>query len=235
VGACALTVASALALSGCSSGGSSPNSAPATAAATETATADAAPATETPTASPAQGLEFRRVETSSVLGGLAPELPIAPEGAGAEATGSPTQPRASSSSADESIPQEVQREYDAYTCGQPVVAMSSDWLVACDRDEIKYVLKPAEFVAAVSAADAVKVNGVSWAVSVSLDASSDAALTDLSRQLVDTDQRVAVYVGGSVLTATTFSGVLFGGEFQISGDFDKNSARELAQELAQAM
>lgn len=135
-------------------------------------------------------------------------------------------------------PQEAIDAYNAYTC-PPTGAVEDDpstWLVTCGTDEdaaTKYLLSPAaiEGTDLKSAEAGIPQGELNWAVSLSLGGDGKDVFTDLSTQMVGTEQRFAIVLDGLVISAPNFTGRISDGNAQITGEFTPTEAKSLATSL----
>ncbi len=104
-------------------------------------------------------------------------------------------------------------------------------IVTCDDEGTRYLLGPVEFTGkAVDAEASLPMDG-SWGVSLELDDAGAAGLFELTTELAETFQPVAVMLDGQVLTAPSVGTPLEGGDIHIAGDFTEESAEDLAEDL----
>lgn len=130
--------------------------------------------------------------------------------------------------------------YNEYTCppesDEPVVDDPSKFLVTCGEGEdagTKYLLSPAaiEGTELTDASAGVPSGQVAWQVNLSLGGEGADVFEELSRQMVGTGSRFAVVLDGQVLSAPEFTGVITGGDAQITGTFTEEEANDLATSL----
>lgn len=105
--------------------------------------------------------------------------------------------------------------------------------VLCDLDGLAIRVGPAAVVDGVRTAQAVELREGSWGLQIELDDSSAAALTDLTQDAASSDSRIAVVIGGEVVSAPTVAGVI-GGALQIAGDWSEQVAADLAEQARAA-
>jgi preprotein translocase subunit SecD len=142
---------------------------------------------------------------------------------------------------------EIQAAYDALDCAtafrQPgQVDDPSIPLVTCDTSGYeKYVLGPVEIEGAniedANAGTITTSTGAStntWAVNLDFDATGTKQFADVTGRLfpqAEPKNRFAVTLDGYVITAPTTNAVISNGSAQITGSFDKNSSKALADSL----
>ena len=137
--------------------------------------------------------------------------------------------------------------YDALDCSQPFrsagqVDDPTLPIVTCDTDLYgKYILGPVEVegtdIADANAGTVTTSTGAAtntWAVNLEFTgAGSDkfAATTGRLFPLAAPQNQFAITLDGYVITAPTLQAVITGGQAQITGNFDKNSSKTLADQL----
>ncbi|MFM6971783.1 MAG: protein translocase subunit SecD [Rhodoluna sp.] len=142
---------------------------------------------------------------------------------------------------------DIQNAFDALDCSQPFrqpgqVDDPKIPLVTCDTNGFeKFVLGPVEIEGAnISDATAGTVTtstGAStntWAVNLSFDAKGTKQFSDVTTRLYpqkDPKNRFAVTLDGYVITAPSTRAVISNGSAQITGSFDRDSSKALADSL----
>jgi preprotein translocase subunit SecD len=137
--------------------------------------------------------------------------------------------------------------YDALDCSQPFRSAGqiddpTKPIVTCDTDLFgKYILGPVEVegtdIADANAGTVTTSTGAAtntWAVNLEFTgAGSDkfAATTGRLFPLAAPQNQFAITLDGYVITAPTLQAVITGGQAQITGNFDKNSSKTLADQL----
>ena len=137
--------------------------------------------------------------------------------------------------------------YDALDCSQPFRSAGqiddpTKPIVTCDTDLYgKYILGPVEVegtdIADANAGTVTTSTGAAtntWAVNLEFTgAGSDkfAATTGRLFPLAAPQNQFAITLDGYVITAPTLQAVITGGQAQITGNFDKNSSKTLADQL----
>ena len=137
--------------------------------------------------------------------------------------------------------------YDALDCSQPFRSAGQIDdptlpIVTCDTDLYgKYILGPVEVegtdIADANAGTVTTSTGAStntWAVNLKFTRSGSgkfAATTGRLFPLAAPQNQFAITLDGYVITAPTLQAVITGGEAQITGNFDKNSSKTLADQL----
>ena len=188
-------------------------------------------------------LEFRPV--------LATSQGVATSAAGG-ATSSPSASPSASASAAASAPiagvdAATQKFYDALDCSKPFrtagqVDDPTLPIATCDTNGYsKYVLGPVEVegtdVADANAGTVTTSTGAStneWAVNLKFTADGTTKFANTTGRLFplkDPQNRFAITLDGYVITAPTLQAVITGGTAQITGSFDKNSSKALADQL----
>ena len=188
-------------------------------------------------------LEFRPV--------LATSQGVATSAAGG-ATSSPSASPSASASAAASAPiagvdTATQKFYDALDCSKPFrtagqVDDPTLPIATCDTNGYsKYVLGPVEVegtdVADANAGTVTTSTGAStneWAVNLKFTADGTTKFANTTGRLFplkDPQNRFAITLDGYVITAPTLQAVITGGTAQITGSFDKNSSKALADQL----
>lgn len=137
--------------------------------------------------------------------------------------------------------------YDALDCSQPFRSAGqiddpTKPIVTCDTDLFgKYILGPVEVegtdIADANAGTVTTSTGAAtntWAVNLEFTgAGSDkfAATTGRLFPLAAPQNQFAITLDGYVITAPTLQAVITGGQAQITGNFDKDSSKTLADQL----
>ena len=161
----------------------------------------------------------------------------------------PVAPSAEPTDASDSnwVSAEIKAAYDALDCStafrQPgQIDDPSVPLVTCDTSGFeKYVLGPVEIEGAniedANAGTITTSTGAStntWAVNLDFDATGTKQFADVTGRLfpqAEPKNRFAVTLDGYVITAPTTNAVISNGSAQITGSFDKNSSKALADSL----
>ena len=111
------------------------------------------------------------------------------------------------------------------------------YLATCDQDgTLKYVLQPA-FIQGTQVTNAqaqLDPQTNKWSVSLTFDAAGSKALSDVSTDLYDNESpknQFAIVLDSIVYSAPYFSEPITGGQAQITGDFTKLEASDLANVL----
>lgn len=161
----------------------------------------------------------------------------------------PVAPSAEPTDASDSnwVSAEIKAAYDALDCStafrQPgQVDDPSVPLVTCDTSGFeKYVLGPVEIEGAniedANAGTITTSTGAStntWAVNLDFDSTGTKQFADVTGRLfpqAEPKNRFAVTLDGYVITAPTTNAVISNGSAQITGSFDKNSSKALADSL----
>jgi preprotein translocase subunit SecD len=171
-------------------------------------------------------------------------------GATESATGSPTPSATADSSATapiDGVDEATMKFYDALDCSQPFRSAGQIDdptlpIVTCDTDLYgKYILGPVEVegtdIADASAGTVTTSTGAStntWAVNLEFTgAGTDkfAKTTGRLFPLAAPQNQFAITIDGYVITAPTLQAVISGGQAQITGNFDRESSKTLADQL----
>lgn len=128
------------------------------------------------------------------------------------------------------LPQELVQELSNQSCPmRPKIVQ--DLLMECDTGSAVYLLKNPIVEGDVARATPKQVGKKNiWYVEVELE--PDVAKTIASQTKSMTGQQLAFIYDGSVLTSIAVDSSFHPGHFAITGNYDKASATELAQELA---
>lgn len=186
-------------------------------------------------------LEFRPVilasQSATAATGVNPEAPA------------PLEPSAAPTDASDSswVSPAIQTAFNALDCStafrQPgQVDDSTQPLVTCDVNGFeKYVLGPVEIqganIADANAGTVTTSTGAAtntWAVNLDFDDLGSKQFADVTGRLfpqAEPKNRFAVTLDGYVITAPTTNAVITAGSAQITGNFDKNSSKSLADSL----
>jgi preprotein translocase subunit SecD len=104
--------------------------------------------------------------------------------------------------------------------------------IACDDEGTAHRLAPAEIVGGVDDAEAaMSPDGGGWTVAVELDDEATTTFEAITRELVGTQQQVAIVTGGRIVTAPVIQSAITDGKVQIAGDLDRDEAEALADAL----
>jgi preprotein translocase subunit SecD len=169
----------------------------------------------------------------------APQLPTAPP---APSTPRPTAP-GQGTPPDQAInwqPSEADRaDFASFTCDQadsfPDVADQP--LIACNREKTeKYLLGPTliEGTELTTAAAGVPQNQVQWVVNLEFNAEGGATFEEVTGTLATRqppENQFAIVLDSEVISAPSVSAAIPGGRAEISGNFNQQSATELANIL----
>ena len=186
-------------------------------------------------------LEFRPVLTTSQ------STTATASGSSASASPSASPSASASSPAIPGVDAATQKLYDSLDCSKPFRAAGQVDdpklpIATCDTNGFsKYILGPVEVegtdVADANAGTVTTSTGAStntWAVNLKFTpAGSDkfAKTTGRLFPLAAPQNRFAITLDGYVITAPTLQAVITGGTAQITGSFDKNSSKALADQL----
>ena len=198
-------------------------------------------------------LEFRPVlETSqgvpAASAGTSTTPSASPTAASSKATAS-AKPSASASAtpAVAGVDAATQKFFDSLDCSKPFRAAGQVDdptlpVATCDTNGYsKYVLGPVEVegtdVADANAGTVTTSTGAStntWAVNLKFTANGTTKFANTTGRLFplkDPQNRFAITLDGYVITAPTLQAVITGGTAQITGNFDKNTSKALADQL----
>ena len=128
------------------------------------------------------------------------------------------------------------QEFQCPTDGSaPVVDDDPDKpLVTCDSDGIKYLLSTSMIEGTeLDSADAglPDQTRLDWAVNLDFNGEATDKFTEISRTLFNTQKQFAIVLDGQVLSAPTMNGLITNGQAQITGNFNEQSATDLATSL----
>jgi len=131
-------------------------------------------------------------------------------------------------------------ELDCAVPEAPPATAGVEPVAACGDDGEGYLLGPTELdsvdVASATASPMSDGTTQDWGVMVSLDADDTARLADLTARLVaqpagDPRNRLALVLGGRVISAPSVQAAITGGQVLIMGRFTEESAKRLAASL----
>lgn len=127
------------------------------------------------------------------------------------------------------------QQYESLDCKKaPVPEEATAQITACERDgSQKYILDAtAVDGASVTSADAsLDSSSASWQVAVSLNSEGAARFGQLTGRLAGTGGQVAIAMDGVVYSAPTIQSAITGGDLEITGKFDRDTAQSLAATL----
>jgi preprotein translocase subunit SecD len=139
----------------------------------------------------------------------------------------------------------LQADYEAFDCSQidtTNVAPAAEPLVTCESDgSIKYILGPVE-VSGENVADATNGQQTTqsgattgeWIVNITFDSTGTKAFAEVSTRLnalTGSQNQFAIVLDGNVISAPRTLAAITDGNAQISGDFDQDSSKALADQL----
>lgn len=115
-------------------------------------------------------------------------------------------------------------------CSQPEEAVTSS---SVDRPAQKYLLSKAliEGTELEDASAGIPQGQLTWVVNLEIGGEGRGVFADISRALQPTEDQFAVVLDGQVISAPTMEGVITNGQAQISGNFNEESANQLATSL----
>ena len=132
-------------------------------------------------------------------------------------------------------PVQVRRVLEPSTapCPPSVAQPAADEVaVACDADGAAYRLAAAEIVGGVDDAEAARSpDGTGWSVTVVLDDAASTTFEGITRELVGTEQQLAIVSGGTIVSAPVIQSAITDGRVQITGDLTRDEATALADAL----
>ena len=136
------------------------------------------------------------------------------------------------------VPSEpCQAAFAEFTCGTPVDDVADQPLFACDETGTeKYLLSPTliEGDQLTTASAGVPANDVAWVVDLEFNAEGAALFEEATRALAakgEPQNRFAIVLDGVSISAPSVSAAIPGGRAQIEGNFNQQSATELANVL----
>ncbi len=139
----------------------------------------------------------------------------------------------------------LQAQYEAFDCSKidtTNVAPAAEPLVTCEADEsIKYILGPVE-VSGENVSDATNGQQTTqsgattgeWIVNIVFDGTGAKAFADVSTRLnglTGAQNQFAIVLDGNVISAPRTLAVITDGNAQISGNFDQDNSKALADQL----
>jgi preprotein translocase subunit SecD len=128
-----------------------------------------------------------------------------------------------------------QRQFAAFSCGgdNETVDNPARPVVACDEEGVKYLLSPAaiEGTQLDDASSGIPDGEVQYAVFLDFDGEATDVFADVTRAYAGTNEQFAIVLDGEVLSAPVVTTPITDGRAQISGDFDAEGARSLANSL----
>ncbi|WP_104129025.1 protein translocase subunit SecD [Cryobacterium sp. Y57] len=139
----------------------------------------------------------------------------------------------------------LQAEYDAFDCSKintTNVAPANQPLITCETDgSVKYILGPVEVdgstIADATNGQVTTQNGATtgeWAVNIVFNNNGTAKFADVTTRLFDltgVQNQFAIVLDGRVISAPATRGAILDGKPQITGSFDQDSSKALADQL----
>ena len=139
----------------------------------------------------------------------------------------------------------LQAEYDAFDCSKinsTNVAPANQPLITCETDgSVKYILGPVEVdgstIANATNGQVTTQNGATtgeWAVNIVFNNDGTAKFADVTTRLFDltgVQNQFAIVLDGRVISAPATRGAILDGKPQITGSFDQDSSKVLADQL----
>ncbi|MBF4161298.1 SecDF P1 head subdomain-containing protein [Nocardioides acrostichi] len=132
------------------------------------------------------------------------------------------------------VPAPVQQDFATLEClrSKPRALLPGSAAAACDGRGVKFLLGPAGVSdEGVTSARAVELAD-GWGVEVDLDDAASAALADLTSSAASSRSKVAIVVGGLIVSSPTVADTISSGSLQIAGDFTREQAETLAGQIA---
>jgi preprotein translocase subunit SecD len=176
--------------------------------------------------------------TGSFVGddGTATPYPTPAAGLNSTPTTSPT-----SGSDPAWITDELYAKFQAYNCGDeandPASEPADQPLITCELDgTAKYILGPVELdgSAISDASSGLNSQNNQWAVNIVFDSAGTKSFTDISQRLygqTSPQNQFAFVLDGKVLSAPSMNAIITDGKPQITGSFDQETAKTLADQL----
>ena len=139
----------------------------------------------------------------------------------------------------------LQAEYDAFDCGKintTNVAPANQPLITCETDgTVKYILGPVE-VDGSTIADATNGQRTTqsgattgeWAVNIVFNSTGTSKFADVTTRLFNltgVQNQFAIVLDGRVISAPATQGAILDGKPQITGSFDQDNSKALADQL----
>ncbi|TFD25883.1 MULTISPECIES: protein translocase subunit SecD [Cryobacterium] len=139
----------------------------------------------------------------------------------------------------------LQAEYDAFDCSKintTNVAPADQPLITCETDgSVKYILGPVEVdgstIADATNGQVTTQNGATtgeWAVNIVFNNDGTTKFADVTTRLFDltgVQNQFAIVLDGRVISAPATQGAILDGKPQITGSFDQDSSKALADQL----
>ena len=139
----------------------------------------------------------------------------------------------------------LQAEYDAFDCGKintTNVAPANQPLITCEADgSVKYILGPVEVdgstIANATNGQRTTQSGATtgeWAVNIVFNGDGTSKFADVTTRLFNltgVQNQFAIVLDGRVISAPATQGAILDGKPQITGSFDQDSSKALADQL----
>ncbi|MBG6214900.1 MAG: protein translocase subunit SecD [Cryobacterium sp.] len=139
----------------------------------------------------------------------------------------------------------LQSEYDAFDCSKintTNVAPANQPLITCETDgSIKYILGPVEVdgstISNATNGQRTTQNGATtgeWAVNIVFNSDGTSKFSDVTTRLFNltgVQNQFAIVLDGHVISAPATQGAILDGKPQITGSFDQESSKALADQL----
>lgn len=139
----------------------------------------------------------------------------------------------------------LQAEFDSFQCSDidtTVVAPANEPLITCEADgSVKYILGPVEVsgenISDASNGQVQTQSGATtgeWAVNIVFDGTGTKAFADVTTRLsglTGAQNQFAIVLDGSVISAPQTRAVITDGKPQITGSFDQDTSKALADQL----
>ena len=137
--------------------------------------------------------------------------------------------------------EEVQAEFLAYDCANPANDAAQEPadqpLITCDADgSAKYLLGPVELdgSAISDATNGLNSQNGQWAVNIVFDSAGTKTFGEISQRLFNLQppqNQFAFVLDGEVISAPSMNAVITDGKPQITGNFDQETSKTLADQL----
>ncbi|MEW1833647.1 protein translocase subunit SecD [Microbacterium sp. NPDC079995] len=137
--------------------------------------------------------------------------------------------------------EEVQAEFLAYDCANPAndpaQQPAGEPLITCDADgSAKYLLGPVELdgSAISDATNGLNSQNGQWAVNIVFDSAGTETFGEISQRLFNLQSpqnQFAFVLDGEVISAPSMNAVITDGKPQITGNFDQDTSKTLADQL----
>ncbi|MEU3462258.1 hypothetical protein ABZ721_20270 [Streptomyces sp. NPDC006733] len=141
---------------------------------------------------------------------------------------------------DATVPPALQARYAAYDCKAPAAgpaAAPEAPTVACDKTPVKYVLGPAALTGrdVTSAKAQLDPQSAAWIVNLELTTAGGAKFAQVTGALAQQQapaNQIGIMLDRAIVSAPSVAQSITGGKVQISGNFTRASAEDLAAQIS---